>query len=207
MILTLLILELTPTTSPRINLFFRLKHKFSEVFLEPTRLEYFWSIRKLFIVVTAGFLSTVAFFVFQEIRSIVPAGKVLFALQGFALTDHIQMRTITSGILANLQLFGSYIPSNLAQFAMLAVVGIIVLAVNSKFYLHRFYGLTFLVGLVSLAIFWVIFNFYAGRFNFASQTRYMIVFIPIISYCIPYLPRILSLILVMPILSLAVFAL
>jgi hypothetical protein len=207
MILTLFILELTPTNSPRINLFFRLKHKFSEVFMEPTKLEYFWSIRKLFIVVTAGFLSTVAFFVFQEIRSIVPAGKVLFALQGFALTDHIQMRTITSGILANLQLFGSYIPSNLAQFAMLAVVGIIVLAVNSKFYLHRFYGLTFLVGLVSLAIFWVIFNFYAGRFNFASQTRYMIVFIPIISFCIPYLPRILSLILVMPILTLAVFAL
>ena len=207
MILALLILELTRKNSPKVNPFEILKRKVLEVKFEPMKPEIFWTMKKLFIVISSGFISTLVYFIIQEYRSIVPASKVLFALQGFALTDHIQVRTITSGVLANLQLFGSYIPSNLAQIATLAVVGILVLAINSSLYVNRFYGLTFLVGVVSLAIFWVIFNFYAGHFNFASQTRYMIVFIPIISFCIPYLPRILSFSLIIPILSLALFAL
>jgi hypothetical protein len=183
------------------------KGKVLKVIFESKNSEIFWTMKKLFIVISSGFISTLGYFLVQEYRAFVPAGKVLFALQGFALTEHIQMRTITGGILANLQLFGSYIPSNLAQISLLAVIGIMVLAINSGMYVNRFYGLTFLSGVVSLAIFWVVFNFYAGNFNFASQTRYMIVFIPILSFCVLYLPRILSLTLVIPILSLALFAL
>jgi hypothetical protein len=207
MILALLISEFTHKNSHKINSFEILKRKVLEVRFEPKKPEIFWSMRKLLIVISVGSISTFVYYIIQEHRSIVPTSKVLSALMGFALTDHIQIRTITSGILSNLHLFGSYSPSNLAQIASLAVIGIMVLAINSELYVNRIYGLTFLVGVVSLAIFWVIFSFYAGHFNFSSPTRYMIAFIPIVSFCIPYLPRILALTLVMPILSLALFAL
>lgn len=168
---------------------------------------FYWTPVKLTTVTTFGFISTFLYFILQEFWAVVPVSNVLFALGGFSLTDQIQIRTINIGIISNLQLFSSYAPSNLSQIASFAVVGILVLALNSQLYEYRVFGFTFIFGVVALAIFWASFMYLAGNFNFASPTRYMIVFIPIITYCIPKLPRLVGLSAVVPILTLALLAL
>ena len=62
---------------------------------------------------------------------------------------------------------------------LLAVVGILVLALNSQLYEYRVFGFTFIFGVVALAIFWASFMYLASDnticlFSFAKATSIQI---------------------------------
>jgi len=158
------------------------------------------------LVLFFGVSSTLIFEVFQSVRGSVSAKTVLKALQGFSLTSHIQINKIVSGFFNNLQIFGSYLPSHLSQFCFIALIAGLAISLASKDNELVLLSLCFAIGVMTLAIFWVFFNYFAGHFNFDSQTRYLIVFVPVIAVIMTKSPRVVSWLMSMSLILLAVLA-
>lgn len=141
----------------------------------------YYSIRNLSEMLLCGGLSTVGFEILQSSRSSISPSVVLRALQGFSLTDYPRPGTVLSGILNNLHIYSSYSPGHLVDLLFVLFIGILAITSYSEISTTTLLTQIFLFGAISLSIIWVGFNYVAGKFNFDSQTRYMIIFIPLIS--------------------------
>lgn len=149
--------------------------------------------RVFVIPLLSGLIFNISFFLYQYMRATTSVYEVLLALQGFSLTENLRFSTIFGGVLSNLQIMSTYLPSHIAQLSTYLFVGILSTVVfSSQGGGLRDAALVVIFGAVSLGVFWAFFSFFSGHFDFASPTRYMIVFVPLIGFIYSQCPKFLS---------------
>jgi hypothetical protein len=137
-----------------------------------------------------AWLSYIGWIVFQDQRAIVPQATVIHALQSFSMTAHPQWATILMSIQEQFSLLLSPLGTTSVDFVWeLAVLGTIAGIIFLRKRADedpwvRPASIGIVVGLVALAIFFPMYQYLEGHYNFYGPPRYGLPMLPIVALVI-----------------------